>query len=75
LYVAETWTLRNVDQKYPESFEMWCWRRIEKISWTDRVKMKYRAQSKTAVSYIQQTERRLNELITSYVGTVTLTRY
>jgi hypothetical protein len=34
---AETWTLRKVDQKYVESFEMWCWRRMEKISWTDRV--------------------------------------
>jgi hypothetical protein len=35
---AETWTLRKVDQKYLESFEMWCWRRMEKISWTDRVR-------------------------------------
>ena len=24
LYGAETWTLRAVDQKHPESFEMWC---------------------------------------------------
>jgi hypothetical protein len=38
LYGAETWTLRAVDQKQLESFEMWCWRRIEKISWTDRVR-------------------------------------
>jgi hypothetical protein len=38
LYDAETWTLRKVDQKYLESFEMWCWRRMEKISWTDRVR-------------------------------------
>jgi hypothetical protein len=36
LYGAETWTLRKLDQKYLESFEMWCWRRREKISWTDR---------------------------------------
>jgi hypothetical protein len=35
---AETWTLQQVDQKYLESFEMWCWRRTEKISWTDRVR-------------------------------------
>jgi hypothetical protein len=33
---GETWTLRKVDQKYSECFEMWCWRRME-ISWTDRV--------------------------------------
>jgi hypothetical protein len=35
LYGAETWTLRAVDQKYLESFEMWCWRRMEKVIWTD----------------------------------------
>jgi len=23
--------------KYLESFELWCWKRMEKISWTDRV--------------------------------------
>jgi hypothetical protein len=37
LYGAETWTLRAVDQKHLESFEM-CWRRLEKISWTDQVR-------------------------------------
>ena len=37
-YGAETWTLRAADQKYLESFEMWCWRRMEKISWTDLVR-------------------------------------
>jgi hypothetical protein len=40
LYGAETWTLRAADQKYLESFEMWCWQRIEKISWTDHVRNK-----------------------------------
>jgi len=38
LYGAETWTLRVVDQKHLESIEMWCWRRMEKISWTDNVR-------------------------------------
>ena len=38
LYGAETWTLRATDQKRPESFEIWCWRRTEKISWTDHVR-------------------------------------
>ena len=38
LYGAENWTLRAADQKYLKSFEMWCWRRIEKISWTDHVR-------------------------------------
>ena len=38
LYGAETWTLRAADQKYLESFEMWCWRWMENISWTDHVR-------------------------------------
>jgi hypothetical protein len=38
LYGAETWTLRKVDQKYLESFGMWCWRRMEKISKKNRVR-------------------------------------
>jgi hypothetical protein len=38
LYDAGNCALRKVDQKHLESFEMWCWWRIEKISWTDRVR-------------------------------------
>ena len=34
---AEPWALRNVDYKYLQSFEVWCWRRMEKISLTDCV--------------------------------------
>ena len=37
VYGAETCTLRAADQKHLESFEM-CWRRMEKISWTDHVR-------------------------------------
>jgi hypothetical protein len=37
LYGVETWTLRKLDQKHLESSKMWCWGRMEKTSWTDRV--------------------------------------
>jgi hypothetical protein len=37
---AETWTPRALDQKHLDSFELWCWRRMEKISWTDHVRNK-----------------------------------
>jgi hypothetical protein len=33
LYDAEDWTLRKVYHIYLESFEMWCWRRMEKMVW------------------------------------------
>jgi len=38
LYGAETWTLRALDQKHLESFEMWCRKRMDKVSWTDHVR-------------------------------------
>jgi len=31
LYAAETWTLMQIDRR-SEAFEMWIWRRMEKIS-------------------------------------------
>jgi hypothetical protein len=36
LYSAETWTVWKIEQKYLESSEMWCCRRME-ISWTNCV--------------------------------------
>jgi hypothetical protein len=38
LYDAETWSLRKVDHKHLESSDLWCWRRMVKISWFDRVR-------------------------------------
>jgi hypothetical protein len=32
LYGGETWTLRKLDQKHLESFEMWCWRRTDRVN-------------------------------------------
>jgi hypothetical protein len=38
-YGAQTWTLRKVEQKCQEIFEIWCLRRMQKISRTDRVRV------------------------------------
>jgi hypothetical protein len=38
LYGAENWTLRAAEQKYLDTFEMWCWRRLEKLIRTDHVR-------------------------------------
>ena len=37
LYGSETWTLKKLEQKYLESYEMWCWRRMEEIKWSGKV--------------------------------------
>jgi hypothetical protein len=54
LYDAEILTLREVDQKHQESFEMWCWRGMEKISWTDRVRNEEVLESRSrGISYMK----------------------
>jgi hypothetical protein len=37
LYGSETWILRKLEQKCLESFDMWCWRRMVKIKWSEKV--------------------------------------
>ena len=34
---SETWTLRKLERKYLENFEMRCWSRMEKIKWSEKV--------------------------------------
>ena len=38
LYCAETWTLRRNEQKRLEAFEMWIWRKMVRVKWTDKIK-------------------------------------
>jgi len=35
LYGSETWTLQKEDIRQLEAFEMWIWRRMMKVSWTE----------------------------------------
>uniref|UniRef100_A0A8D8XSF1 Reverse transcriptase domain-containing protein n=1 Tax=Cacopsylla melanoneura TaxID=428564 RepID=A0A8D8XSF1_9HEMI len=42
LYGSETWVIGERDRKRIEAFEMWCWRKMMKIKWTERMsKMLY----------------------------------
>jgi hypothetical protein len=60
-----------VDLKHLESFEMWCWRKMEKISWTDHVRMKkYYLESRSrGISYMKYINGRQTELVTFCVET------
>jgi len=69
LYCAETWTLRAVDQKHLESFEMWCWRRMEKISWTDHVRHEDILLRVQEQSYMKYVNGRRTGLVTFCVET------
>jgi hypothetical protein len=58
LHGAETRTLQKVDQKYLESFEKWCWRRMEMISWTDRLRNEVAERVKEERNILQTIQRR-----------------
>ena len=36
LYGAETWMLRKAEGNTIDAFEMWCWRRVMRVSWMER---------------------------------------
>jgi len=55
-YAAETWTYRKEDIQRLEAFEMWVWRRMEKISWRDM-------KANEEVQQMVQEERSLMDVI------------
>lgn len=36
MYGCESWTLKQADRRKIDSFELWCWRRLLNISWTEK---------------------------------------
>ena len=36
MYACETWTLRKEETDRLKAFEMWLWRKMDRVSWSDR---------------------------------------
>ena len=36
IYRCESWTIKKVEQQKFVAFELWCWRRLLRVSWTAR---------------------------------------
>ena len=36
MYVCERWTIKKVELQRIDAFELWCWRRLLRVSWTAR---------------------------------------
>ena len=34
--VAESWTVKKVESRRIDAFELWCWRRLLRVPWTAR---------------------------------------
>ena len=35
-YRCESWTIKNVECRRIDAFELWCWRRLSRVPWTER---------------------------------------
>ena len=35
-YVCESWTVKKAEPQRIDAFELWCWRRLLRVSWTAR---------------------------------------
>ena len=36
MYGCESWTVKKAEQRRIDAFELWCWRRLLKVTWTAR---------------------------------------
>ena len=36
VYGCESWTVRKAEHQRTDAFELWCWRRLSRVSWTAR---------------------------------------
>ena len=36
MYGCETWTVKKVERRRIDAFELWCWRRLMRVPWTAR---------------------------------------
>ena len=36
IYECEHWTIKKADQQRIDVFELWCWRRLLRVPWTER---------------------------------------
>ena len=36
MYGCESWTIKQAEHRRIDAFELWCWRRLSRVSWTAR---------------------------------------
>ena len=36
IYGCESWTIKKAERQRIDAFELWCWRRLLRVPWTER---------------------------------------
>ena len=37
MYGCDSWTVKKVEHRRIDAFELWCWRRLLRVPWTSRI--------------------------------------
>ena len=43
MYGCESWTIKRAERQRIDAFELWCWRRLLRVSWTSRISSQRRS--------------------------------
>ena len=41
MFGCESWTIKRAEHRRIDAFELWCWRRLLRVSWTERRSHQY----------------------------------
>ena len=41
MYGCESWTIKKAECQRIDAFELWCWRRLLRVTWTARISNQY----------------------------------
>ena len=41
VYGCESWTIKKAEHRRIDAFELWCWRRLLRVPWTERKSNQY----------------------------------
>ena len=65
LYGCESWTIRKEERKKIDALELWCWRKLLKISWIDKIT---NANVLAQIQPVISLEAKINKQKLSYFG-------
>ena len=65
LYGCESWTIRKKERKKIDALELWCWRKLLKISWMDKIT---NANVLAQIQLVISLEGKVNKQKLSYFG-------
>ena len=37
IYGCESWTIKKIERRRIDAFELWCWRRLLRVPWTAKI--------------------------------------